>query len=449
MGTLIVGEPYRSKSMRSVSWNGYEIDGSDTSFEVAVADIAEARRMAVVLLEHPLWDRSLHAVIRPELFAPHRDEEGRVRTNRTASNESMITIEEAIRQVAAGNLDNQSIVLEVTDPYDLDPQLLEKVTRHSANRVPPEPELSIVKTPELLPDGCWFARAVGLTISATPASHFWSAIRCPSLAEELLAQSRCGIKLTLGPPFIYEYAMELIDTVRAHFPGVEVSGGLDCKGGWTEGCTYAATLYPFGRRVLEGPLDHVLPRILTNRFISFPASCFEKFDGDYLLDSILFAKSGELLLRNLKRPEIAELAPQIESFIGNGYKTSFDGYVDFSRRVAGKNVARAVKNELTLAYICLPRPEDLPSDVGEQYRQRQFHALPEHSIEFEWNEQKELVDWREFVMKDLFEAHNRVAWIGLDRDVDGRVAIWVRPLLKSFAENVLDYILTTNKTAEQ
>ncbi len=53
------------------------------------------------------------------------------------------------------------------------------------------------------------------------------------------------LTINVGPGFYYEYARYIMEYLIDHFPGLGTHGGLDCAGGWTEGCTYAASLYAY------------------------------------------------------------------------------------------------------------------------------------------------------------------------------------------------------------
>jgi len=74
---------------------------------------------------------------------------------------------------------------------------------------------------------------------------------------ELIRSANQGLacfQINVGPSFYYEYAMYIIDYLRDSFPGLATWGGLDCANGWTDGCTYASSIYRYEK--LQFPVEH-------------------------------------------------------------------------------------------------------------------------------------------------------------------------------------------------
>lgn len=58
------------------------------------------------------------------------------------------------------------------------------------------------------------------------------------------------IDLGCGPGFIYEYAAFILSKMAERFPEIGIDGGIDCAGGFIDGCTYSCSLYAFERITL-------------------------------------------------------------------------------------------------------------------------------------------------------------------------------------------------------
>lgn len=53
-----------------------------------------------------------------------------------------------------------------------------------------------------------------------------------------------------GPGFIFEYAAYITTKMAERFPEIGIDGGLDCAGGFVDGCTYSCSLYAYERIIL-------------------------------------------------------------------------------------------------------------------------------------------------------------------------------------------------------
>lgn len=58
------------------------------------------------------------------------------------------------------------------------------------------------------------------------------------------------INFDCGPSFIYEYAAYIVSKLAERFPEIGIDGGIDCAGGFINGCTYSCSLYAYERITL-------------------------------------------------------------------------------------------------------------------------------------------------------------------------------------------------------
>lgn len=415
--------------MTSISWNGYELDGSDTSFEVALPDVVRARDAVAALLRHPLWDAShgVRARRDPDGWAPHRQE---------PKKKAQLSITEAVTGVLAGELDDHALVLQVRPPISLEPALLDAIARHSDKRDPHEPEHVLAPRPIALGDGEYLEPSVGIVLHSNRELPR-SARSAEPLAAQLL-QASVAINITLGLTFIFEYAMEIVETISKVFPDAEVTGGLDCANGWTWGCTYAASLYPFVALHPELPAEEVVARVFDSPLLHRPRlrGGYEKVHWyktkrlDNALD-INFAGGGKFLLEHLEAPEARGLAASIEHFVDHGDQATRERYLEFCRNLQATALSTAAKRDLSLVYLCLPQPDEVEEAWPEELLKAQVDLLrPLYAGARD--------EGRGSPEEIPTALHQRVCWLGLNPEDATRAVVWVRPTNALFARGVLE-----------
>ncbi|MCX7746931.1 MAG: hypothetical protein N2645_08590 [Clostridia bacterium] len=100
------------------------------------------------------------------------------------------------------------------------------------------------------------------------------------------------VDLGCGPGFIYEYAVYIVSKIAGRFPDIGIDGGLDCAGGFVDGCTYSCSLYAYERvTLLTENISQTIQRILQEGIVE-P----QKRSGKYGRD---FSASSNLYLLNL------------------------------------------------------------------------------------------------------------------------------------------------------
>ncbi len=91
-------------------------------------------------------------------------------------------------------------------------------------------------------------------------------------------QRRCKIiDFECGPCFIFEYAAYIMTRIAERFPEIGIDGGIDCTGGFTEGCTYLCSLYGYERiRFSEENIADIIKVLIDNNLIRL-----QKREGKY------------------------------------------------------------------------------------------------------------------------------------------------------------------------
>ncbi|MCD7936834.1 MAG: hypothetical protein LUG98_08245 [Tannerellaceae bacterium] len=230
-------------------WDGYEIDGSDTDFDLVLPETRQRIDFVKCFLSLPLFSPDIY--IDKSAYKPaDKDLMARLFNwfKGSAGSETdmqKITIENALELVEQWPEVTLFVYCKLMEQLPDDIQ--EKIYSFSSSREPLESRYKLNENPCTPPGRPAMNYRGDMTIQLTIFSEYWRQtklqgyIRNPTLfeSESMLPY----MTLNCGPSFYYEYAMYIMDYMEEYFPGLAINGGLDCAGGWTEGCTYSASLY--------------------------------------------------------------------------------------------------------------------------------------------------------------------------------------------------------------
>lgn len=242
-------------------WDGYEIDGSDTDFDIILPEQLALREFVDCFLQTPLFDRSLPIEI------------SYVQQGKRVS----LTRDELHNLLNAGDFPDIEITINCLHPEELEKPLLEEIYAISARREPPEPAFGKVEQPCCAPFKQKYYTRGEMTVTlmlghdtAAACEEPWEGyVNNIELLRDAGRALPC-VAINVGPSFYYEYAIYLIDYLRDSFPSIATCGGLDCAGGWTDGCTYANSLYNY--ELIERPVAHSVKNTL-KRLLEYNILC--------------------------------------------------------------------------------------------------------------------------------------------------------------------------------
>jgi hypothetical protein len=343
-----------------------------------------------------------------------------------------------MEKLLGGELEGKSLSIVAKSPVELNRRELEALRRFSEGRPPKEYNYCVAGHPEILPDGLWFSGNVTIDISAAA-----SPTKPVALATSLLNTSSSAVEITLGPTFIYEYAMMMMDAVGHDHPDVEVTGGLDCANGWTFGCTYASTLYPFVKVPLSESIEDSHERLWNSPFLGRPflkggfnGMRWYKTKKLVTAKEIQFADAGRLLVDGL---DTALIAPMVEAFVNAKDQASLEDYRTFLGLLDSTELSRTKKRDLSLVYVSLPDPSETALPVIDELWKKQL----KHTAEL-YPEGEEAAKGTE---PPTISLVHRIAWLGLDDQRQGHLALWVRPGVSMYAQGIIDEILRVSLRA--
>ena len=235
-------------------WSGYEIDGSDTDFDIVLPENEELVEFVDCFLSIPVFGAS-----EPHIY--------------TTQKSKTLTKEELTEYLKSGERPEIDIDINCRVMDELPEEVQEKLYSISERRDPPEEAYGKVNKPCMAPvtqeSHTRGSLTVMLSIQPSGTKSSWykeinedkleGYVNNPQLMCSTQADCPC-FSINVGPSFYYEYAIYIIDYLRDHFPGLATVGGLDCAGGWTEGCTYADSVYRYEK--IHIPVKHSVNNIL-------------------------------------------------------------------------------------------------------------------------------------------------------------------------------------------
>lgn len=268
---------------------GYEIDGSDTSFNIVIPDRTKLREIAFYFLNLPIFEGIFSFEhFSDDLWAPHRN----YRFEHTQSKEDILR---AINDSSSHN--GFFIVAECKHPDQLNEALKNNLLKLTNDRVIRHNAISEEKVDEyhnehINPSIGYFDYTelnVALEVFLKkPEEHdqyiepFGFVVNKDLFTANSNSPSRLEMDLTCGPSFIYEYAAYIILQLTERFPELSVSGGLDCENGFMNGCTYSTDLYRFERLLftIDDSYDEFYS-LVSNLFTKVVSPCKKVWKNRY------------------------------------------------------------------------------------------------------------------------------------------------------------------------
>ena len=312
-------------------WQGYEIDGSDTSFNIMMPEKARVAELGLFFCKLPLF-RQVRLHIDNKTYSDLKEIEYLL----TNENRSEFTID-----------------VECIHPALLPNDLKESIYILSESRQQRHQEVHVDTKDENkfeIPDHTKAVNpSVGLSdlpfeMSLSYEGHTGDDFHRPEgylinpenyTAHIKLPENNAIVDLHCPVSSIYEYFAYVINTIAERFPEISVDGGLDCAGGFLYGCTYSTYLYEYECLTLpthsENPeaIKQLIEKLVETS-TAFP--CIRK-PVKYTSDYFLAENELTLLNSNYSKPETM----------------TFKTYIDF----IAKNASPKLKDKMKCAVFFL------------------------------------------------------------------------------------------------
>lgn len=323
-----------------IYWDGYEIDGSDTDFSIILPENVQIVELVDIFLQCPLLDRLKN----PEITYY----KGRLR--------KLLSIEGLKQKLLSGDYPPIEITINCLHPEELEESLRKEIYGISARREPKEKAYGKAEHPCTAPiKQEYYTRGemtVVLWISNHTVTYEEDEMDGYVTNIELFQESDKEfpyVGLNVGPGFYYEYAIYLIDYLRDCFPSIATYGGLDCAGGWTDGCTYANSLYYFEQ--IELPVIYSVKNTI-KRLCEYDLLCPVLQYYKREKNRWVYERRKEFFLC-IESPSFLN-----EKGLDKLKKCSFDEYIDLVEQTLKTEKYNFDLVKKTAVTILLPKPEN-------------------------------------------------------------------------------------------
>ena len=232
-----------------MTWNGYEIDGSDTTYNLMMPERQNRKELVAFYLSLPIWDKREGVAFDPMesgAWAPHRCTKG------TNMNFEVDLILQALEDPTWAGSAN--FVTYCLPPDELPEHLKEEILALSDTRPGAENKTYAMVDPVTYLDDYRDDLGMGFQIYSAEEAKEWKIGKPGGLIFNEKAFEKNSkndtiryYEITCGPSFIYEYAAYIMKHLSERFPELGIDGGQDCLGGFMDGCTYCVNLYDYER----------------------------------------------------------------------------------------------------------------------------------------------------------------------------------------------------------
>lgn len=233
-------------------WKGYEIDGSSTNYNIVLPKrelIAEVLRY---LFNLKIVDRS------ENIYISYIEKRGNLSNKEVQNNSYKFEEWEKLLEIIQNpTVQYFHINISCVHPDKLYPQIRNEIYSLSKTRPGAENRVYNYKKPTISPIfhdttfDIWISASFDDREKAVKNYEPEGLIFNKQVLVGNMGSEHLTIKLGCGPSFIYEYAAFIVSKIAERFPEIGIDGGIDCAGGFTDGCTYACDLYGFERITLS------------------------------------------------------------------------------------------------------------------------------------------------------------------------------------------------------
>jgi hypothetical protein len=323
-------------------WNGYEIDGSSTAYNLIVPE----RQLIAEILRYFLSLKIIDRKADIQLY------EGK--------SENYVFVWEKFDDLyeKVANTEAQTIDLSVNCIHP--DQLFSQVRSEIYALTPTRPGAEGKNYPHQKPTVSPFyqpALGVDFSISFKDQTHGVEDYQPEGLIfneralVSKIAKPHFTVELICGPGFIYEYAAYIMTKLAARFPEIGIDGGIDCAGGFVDGCTYASNLYDYERITVSARTEELalsLQRLINSKVI-IPAVRGGKYGRDQVPAPKLSLYHG-FGLGQAKDEYLDTVAKIVKGIVAGKKEFSAAQYGELVRKIAAVDVLR--KWEFTYYCTC-------------------------------------------------------------------------------------------------
>lgn len=258
-----------------IYWDGFEIDGSDTDFDIILPENVQVSEFIKSFLSIPIFCEEPKPVYNtlPARSFNRGYVDSKDRISRTVFEERLLS----------GDYSEMSVMVYCPHPEQLSDELRSQVYSLSEGRKPHEEAYGKVENPCTAPANKEAFMTVDLTIEKVQKDwdgsdfKFEGSENAYNYNFPLSSPAKKGDSyFTLGIPVssTYEYAMYIIKHMEEHFPSIKIWGGIECSCGYTFGTSLYA--YEKIQTLINHSVKNTLKRLTEYGIIRSYISYYDK-----------------------------------------------------------------------------------------------------------------------------------------------------------------------------
>lgn len=270
-------------------WRGYEIDGSSTTYNIVVPQrelISEVLRYFINL---KIIDRS------PDISLSFSESQENSSKNVHHKNESYTVddIDKLCEILERPSTQSFFISTECIHPDKLYHEVRKELYDLSKIRPGAEDRVYNYKSPTVSPLNFGPDLGVNLEIyfgneQAVENYEPDGLVFNSKALVNNMSRPHFSIDFGCGPGFIFEYAAYINSKLTERFPEIGIDGGIDCAGGFTDGCTYSSSLYKYERIIFSSEKISEIIKSLLDKELILPQKRVGNYGNEILPCDKLF-----------------------------------------------------------------------------------------------------------------------------------------------------------------
>lgn len=229
-------------------WRGYEIDGSSTTYNIVVPQRELLSEVLRYFINLKIIDRSSDI----SLSFSESQENSTKKVHHQNESYNVDDIDRLCEILERPSTQSFFISTQCIHPDKLYHEVRKELYNLSKIRPGAEERVYRYKNPSVSP--LYFGPDLGVNFEISfnnkQAIENYEpdglVFNSKALVDNMSGQ-HFSIDFGCGPGFIFEYAAYINSKMAERFPEIGIDGGRDCAGGFTDGCTYASSLYKYER----------------------------------------------------------------------------------------------------------------------------------------------------------------------------------------------------------
>jgi hypothetical protein len=328
-------------------WSGYEVDGSSTTYNIVVPERRLVEEIIRYFLSLKVIDRSADI----ELTYSEGSSKSSILSRNTGNFVNDNYKHEDIDKLCT-ILERPGLKTFFISTTSIHPDMMYHEVRkelYNLSKTRPGAEDRVYNYTDLTVSTLYYGAELGVSmeVSFSEEESLVEGYEAEGLIfnkEELInnmSSPHFTLGFSCGPGFIYEYAAYIVSKIAERFPEIGIDGGIDCAGGFVDGCTYSCSLYAYEKITLA--TTNIADAI--NNIINDMDIKLQKRSGKYGYDIVPCRGLFLFNIYNVDKADESHLSAAmkiIKGILGAKKELTPEEYETFVRKVAEVDVIDSI-----------------------------------------------------------------------------------------------------------